>query len=70
MRPKWIGLLHSKLAQVSKLVDSLDFIFVLFHIIWLPQRFWSTNSIVAGRWSRPTLCGVRIVLVVINVGIE
>ena len=69
MRPKPIGSLHSERAQVSEFVDSLDFMVVLFHMIWLPQRFWSTNSIVAGRWRRPTLCGVQIVLVVIDVGI-
>ena len=70
VRSKSIGWLHSERAQVSEFVDSLDYMFVLFHIIWLPQPFWSTNSIVAGRWSGPTLCGVRTVLVVIHVGIR
>ena len=66
VRPKSTGWLHSERAQVSEFVDSMDFMFQWFHIIWLPQPFWSTNSIVAGRWSRPTLCGVGIVLVVID----
>ena len=69
VRPKSIAWLHSERAQVSEFVDSLDFMVVLFHVIWLPQCFWLTNSIVAGRWCRPTLCGVRIVLVAIDVGI-
>ena len=69
VRPKSIGWFHSKRAQVWGFVDSLDFMVVLFHVIWLPHRFWSTNSIVAGLWHRPTLCGVRTVLVVIDVGI-
>ena len=51
VRPKSIGWFHSERTQVSEFVDSLHFMFVLFHIIWLPQRFWLTNSIVAGRWS-------------------
>ena len=68
VRPKSIGWLHSKFAQVLEFVNSLDLMFVLLHMIWLPQRFWSTNGIVAGRWSRPSLCGVRIVLVAIMVG--
>ena len=70
VRPQSIGWLLSKRAQVSELVDSLDFMFILLHIIWLPQRFWSRNSIVAGLLSRPTLCDVRIVLVVIDVEIR
>ena len=70
MRPKLLGWPHSELAQVSEFVDSLDLMFLLLHIIWLPQRLWSTNSILTERWSRPTLCGVRIVLVVIDVGIR
>ena len=69
VRPKSIGWLHSNHAQVLEFIDNLDFMVVLFHVIWLPQRFWSTSSIAAGRWRRPTLCGVRIVLVVIDVGI-
>ena len=51
VRPKSIGWLHCERAQVSEFVDSLDIMVVLFHIIWLPQRFWLTNSIIAGRWS-------------------
>ena len=70
VRPKSIGWLHSERAQVSLFVDSLHFMVVLFHVIWLRQRFWSTNSIVAGQRSGPTLCGVRMVLVVIDVGIR
>ena len=69
VRPKSIGWLHFKLAQVSGFVDSLDFMVVLLHMIWLPQQCWLSNSIVAGRWRRPTLCGIRIVLVVKGVGI-
>ena len=68
VRPKSIGWLHSQCAQVLEFVDSLDLMFVLLHIIWLPQPSWSTNGIVAGRWSGPTLCGVRIVLFAIIVG--
>ena len=51
VRPKLIGWLHSERAQMLEFVDSLDLTFLLLHIIWLPQRFWSTNGIVAGRWS-------------------
>ena len=69
VHPKSIGWLHSERVQVLDFVHSLDFMVVLFHTIWLPQRFWSMNSIVAGRWRRPTPCGIRIVLVVIDVGI-
>ena len=69
MRPKSIGWLHSERAQASEFVDSLDLMVVLLHTIWLPQRLWLSNSIETGRWRRPTLCGVRIVLVVIDVGI-
>ena len=43
VRPKSIGWLHSKCAQVLEFVDSLDLMCVLLHIIWLGQRFWSTN---------------------------
>ena len=39
VRPKSIGWLHSKCARVPEFVDSLDFMVVLFHIIWLQQRF-------------------------------
>ena len=70
VRPKSIGWLHSECAQVSEFVDSLQFRVVLLHMIWLPQQFWHSNSTVAGRWRRPTLCGVRIVFVVIDVGIR
>ena len=69
MRPKSIGRLHSERAQVSEFFDILDFMVVLLHMIWLPQRLWLSNSIVIGWWCRPTLCGIRIVLVVKDVGI-
>ena len=49
-------------------VDSLHLMFVLLHIVWLPQRFWSTNRIVDGQWARPTLRVVQIVLSAIIVG--
>ena len=68
MCPKSIEWLHSQCAQVLKIVDSLYPMFVLLHIVWLPQRLWSTNEIVAGRWAGPTLHGVRIVLGAIIVG--
>ena len=64
MRPKSVEWLYSERAQVSELFDGPDFMVVVLHIIWLPQRFWFRHSIVTGRWRRPTLCGVRIVLVV------
>ena len=64
VRPKSIGWLHSERAQVSELIDGLDFMVVLWHVRWLPQQFWFQRSIVTGRWRRPTLCGVCIVLVV------
>ena len=64
VRPKSVGWLRSERAQVSEFFDCLDFMVVLLHIIWLPQRLWFRHSIVTGRWRRPTLCGVRIVLVV------
>ena len=66
--PKSIGWLHSECAQVLEFVHSLDPMFLLLHLIWLPQRFWSTNGIVAGRWARPTLRSVPIVLGAIAVG--
>ena len=50
VRPKSIRWLHSESAQVPELVDSLDFMIILFHKIWLPQRFWSRNGILAERW--------------------
>ena len=68
VRPKSIGWPDSECAQALEFVNSPNLMFVLLHIIWLLQRFWATNGIVAGRLSRPTLCGVRIVLVVIDVG--
>ena len=40
VRPKSVGWLHSECAQVSEFFDGLDFMVVLLHIIWLPQRFW------------------------------
>ena len=36
VRPKSIGWFHSERAQVSKLIDGLDFMVVLLHVIWLP----------------------------------
>ena len=39
VRSKLIGWLHSECAQVLEFVYSLDLMFVLLHIIWLPQRF-------------------------------
>ena len=63
VRPESVGWLHTERAQVSELLDGLDFLVVSLHMIWLPQRFWFRHSIVTGRWRRPTLCGVRIVLV-------
>ena len=69
VRPKSIGWLHSERALVWGFLDSLDFMVVLLHMIWLPQRFWLSNSIVTGRWRRPTLCGIHIVRVVKGVGI-
>ena len=62
--PESIRWLHSERAQVSELIDGLDFMVALLHVIWLPQRSRFQHSIVTGRWRRPTLCGVRIVLVV------
>ena len=68
MCPKSIGWLHSKCAQMLEFVDSLHLMFDLLNIIWLPQGLWSTSGIVAGRWARSTLHGVRIALVAIIVG--
>ena len=68
VRAESIGRLHSECAQVLEFLNSVDLMFVLLHILWLPQRFSSSNGIVAGRWTRPTLCGVQIVLVAIIVG--
>ena len=53
-----IGWLQSERTQVSELFDGLDFMVVLRHVIGLPLRFWHRHRIVAGRWCRPTLCGV------------
>ena len=39
VRPKSIGWLHSERGQGSEFFDSLDFMVVLLHMIWLPQRF-------------------------------
>ena len=64
VRPKSVGWLHSGRAQVPEFFDGLDFKVVLLQIIWLPQRFWFQNSIVTGHWRRPTLCGIRIILIV------
>ena len=65
--PKSIGWLHSERTQVSELIDGLDFMVVLRHVIGLPQQFWRRHSIVTGRWCRPTLCGVvRIILLVVG----
>ena len=65
--PKSIGWLHSERSQVLELIDGLDFMVVLRHVIGLPQRFWLWHSIVTGRWCRPTLCGVvRIILLVVG----
>ena len=36
--PKSVGWLHSQCAQMREFVDSVDLMFVLLHIIWLPQR--------------------------------
>ena len=66
--PKLIGWLHSECLQMLEFIDSHGVMFVLLHIIWLPQRLWSTNLIVAGRWTRPTLRVLQIVLVAIIVG--
>ena len=65
---KSIGWLHSECAWMLEFVYSFELVFVLLHIIWLPQRFRSTNLIVAGRWTRGTRHGVQIVLVAIMVG--
>ena len=70
VRPKSIGWLHSECAGMLEFVHSLASMFILLVLIWLPQRFWSTNGIVAGRWSQPTLCCVLFVRVVIDVGIR
>ena len=56
------------MQKVLGFVDNLDCMFVLLHIIWLQQWFWSTNRIVAAQWSQPTLCGLRMVFVAIIVG--
>ena len=69
VRPKSIGWFHSERTQVSELIDSLDFMGVLRHVIWLPQLFWFRHSIITGRWCRPTVCGVRIILLVVGPGI-
>ena len=69
VRSKSIGWLHSECAQVSEFFNSLDFMVALLHMIWLPQRFWLLNSIVTGRWRRPTRCGIRKVPVVKGVAI-
>ena len=66
--PKLVGWLHSERAQMLEFVDSLQVMFVLLHKIWLAQRLWSTNLIVAGRSTQPTPHGVRIVLVAIIIG--
>ena len=65
--PKPIGWLLSERTQVSELIDGVDFMVVLRHVIGLPQRFWRRHSIVTGRWCRPTLCGVvRIIILVVG----
>ena len=69
VRPKSMGWFHSERTQVSELIDGLDFMVVLRHVIWLPQRFWFRRSIVTGRCCRPTRCGVRIILLVVGSGI-
>ena len=56
--PKSIGSFHSESTQVSELIDGLDFMVVLRHVIGLPQRFWLQHNILTERWCRPTLCGV------------
>ena len=56
--PKSIGWLPSERTQVSELFDGPDFMIVLRHVIGLPLRFWHRHRIAAGRWCRPTLCGV------------
>ena len=68
MCPKSKGWLHSECAQMLEYVGSQDLMFVLLHIIWLPQRLPSTNGIGVGGWARQTLHGIRIVLVAIIVG--
>ena len=50
VRPKLIGWFHSECTQVSELLDGLNFMVVLRHVIWLPQRFWFRHSIVTRRW--------------------
>ena len=69
VRSKSIGWFHSERTQVSELMDGLDFMVVLRHVIWLPQRFSFRHSILTGRCCRPTLCGVHIILLVVGPGI-
>ena len=72
MCPKSIGWLQSERTQVSELLDGLDFMVVLRHVIGLPLRFWLQHRLVDGPWCRPTLCGVvrcrlvRIILFVVG----
>ena len=64
VRPKSVGWLQSERAQVLDFFDGHNFMVVLLQVTWLPEQFWSRHSIVTGWWRRPTLCGVRIVLVI------
>ena len=71
MCPKLIGWPHFESAQMLEFVDGFQLVFVLLHIIHLPQGFRSTNLIVPGWLTRirPTLHAVRMALVAIIVGI-
>ena len=70
VRPKSIGRFHSERTQVLELIDGLNFMVVLRHVLGLPQRFWLRHSIVTGRWCPPPLCGVvRIILLVVGPGV-
>ena len=64
-----IGWSHFERTQVSELLDGLNFMVVLRHVIGLPQRLWLLHSIVTGRCCRPTLCGVRMILLVGGPGV-
>ena len=68
MCPKLIGWLQSESAQVSEIVNGLDFMIVLRHVIGLSLRLRHRHRIVAGWCCRPRGL-VRIFFFVVGLGL-
>ena len=52
VRPKSRGWFHSEFAQMLEFIDSFQLVRISFHVVRLPQGFWSMNLVLAG-WLIP-----------------